>query len=115
MAGIGNRMKPLLKALQSCKEAGHEVRHCAAAARLHADIMWSMVKSPPIPPGYKENAGIFCHNNPWVIIGETVLGRVTMEYFRKICPSYTEEHSALHKVEPYVCCQWAWQGRRPPW
>mgnify|MGYP000646595550 FL=1 len=59
------------------------------------------------PPGYKENAGIFCHNNPWVIIGETVLGRGdrSWEYFRKICPSYTEEHSALHKVEPYVCCQ----------
>ena len=59
------------------------------------------------PAGYKENAGIFCHNNPWVIIGETVLGRGdrSWEYFRKICPSYTEEHSALHKVEPYVCCQ----------
>ena len=59
------------------------------------------------PAGYKENAGIFCHNNPWVIIGETVLGRgdYAWEYFRKICPSYTEENSALHKVEPYVYSQ----------
>ena len=59
------------------------------------------------PAGYKENAGIFCHNNPWVIIGETLLGRGdrAWEYFRKICPSYTEEQSALHKVEPYVYCQ----------
>ena len=59
------------------------------------------------PAGYKENAGIFCHNNPWVIIGETVAGRGddAWEHYRKICPSYTEEHSALHKVEPYVCCQ----------
>ena len=23
------------------------------------------------PEGYKENAGIFCHNNPWIMIGET--------------------------------------------
>ena len=39
------------------------------------------------PAGYKENAGIFCHNNPWVIIGETVLGRgdQAWEYYRKIC------------------------------
>ena len=22
------------------------------------------------PPGYKENAGIFCHTNPWIMIGE---------------------------------------------
>ncbi|WP_372754461.1 GH36-type glycosyl hydrolase domain-containing protein [Labilibaculum sp.] len=59
------------------------------------------------PAGYKENAGIFCHNNPWVIIGETLLGRgdQAWDYFRKICPSYLEEISDLHKVEPYVYCQ----------
>lgn len=59
------------------------------------------------PAGYKENAGIFAHNNPWVIIGETVLGRgdEAWEYYRKICPAYLEEKSDLHKVEPYVYCQ----------
>ena len=59
------------------------------------------------PAGYKENAGIFAHNNPWVIIGETVLGRGdrAWEYYRKICPAYLEEKSDLHKVEPYVYCQ----------
>jgi len=59
------------------------------------------------PAGYKENAGIFAHNNPWIIIGETVLGRGdrAWEYYRKICPAYLEEKSDLHKVEPYVYCQ----------
>jgi cellobiose phosphorylase len=59
------------------------------------------------PAGYKENAGIFAHNNPWVIIGETVLGRgnEAWEYYRKICPAYLEDKSELHKVEPYVYCQ----------
>ncbi|GHT76846.1 glycosyl transferase [Bacteroidia bacterium] len=59
------------------------------------------------PAGYKENAGIFCHNNPWIIIAETILGRggYAWNYFRKICPSYTEEISDLHKVEPYVYSQ----------
>ena len=59
------------------------------------------------PAGYKENAGIFCHNNPWVIIGETILGRgdQAWDYFKKICPAYLEDISELHKVEPYVYCQ----------
>ena len=58
------------------------------------------------PAGYKENAGIFCHNNPWVIIGETVAGRGNdaWELFRKISPMYLKDQ-ALHKVEPYVNCQ----------
>ena len=59
------------------------------------------------PEGYKENAGIFCHNNPWIIIGETILGRGdrAWEYYKKICPTYLEEISELHKVEPYVYAQ----------
>ena len=60
------------------------------------------------PEGYKENAGIFCHNNPWVIIGETVAGRGddAWRHYTKILPSYAEEkYQTLHKVEPYVNCQ----------
>ncbi len=60
------------------------------------------------PEGYKENAGIFCHNNPWIMIGETVRGRGdrAWEYYQKICPAYVEEkNSELHKVEPYVYAQ----------
>ncbi|MDY3847673.1 MAG: glycosyl transferase [Prevotella sp.] len=60
------------------------------------------------PEGYKENAGIFCHNNPWVIIGMTVAGRgnEAWEHYTKILPSYVEENrQTLHKVEPYVNCQ----------
>jgi cellobiose phosphorylase len=60
------------------------------------------------PEGYKENAGIFCHNNPWVIIGECIAGRGNdaWSHYAKILPSYVEEkHQTLHKVEPYVNCQ----------
>jgi len=59
------------------------------------------------PPGYKENAGIFCHNNPWIMIGETILGNGdrAFEYYSKICPPYLEEISDLHKTEPYVYSQ----------
>ena len=59
------------------------------------------------PPGYKENGGIFCHNNPWVIIGEIVNGRPQdgFEHYKKFAPAYIEEISDIHRVEPYVYCQ----------
>ena len=59
------------------------------------------------PPGYKENAGIFCHNNPWVIIGEVKLGRgdKAFDYWKRIAPAYREEISDLHRMEPYVYSQ----------
>jgi len=59
------------------------------------------------PPGYKENAGIFCHNNPWVIIGETRMGNgdAAHDYYTRINPSAREEISDLHRCEPYVYAQ----------
>ena len=58
------------------------------------------------PQGYKENAGIFCHNNPWVIIGEAMAGRAddVWRHYCKITPAFTKDQS-LRKVEPYVFCQ----------
>ncbi len=59
------------------------------------------------PKGYKENAGVFCHNNPWIMIAETILGNGdrAFEYYKKIAPSYLEDISDLHKTEPYVYSQ----------
>ena len=59
------------------------------------------------PPGYKENAGIFCHNNPWVSIAETVIGRGdrAFEIYKKTCPAYIEDISEVHRTEPYVYSQ----------
>ncbi|MCR5153589.1 MAG: glycosyl transferase, partial [Lachnospiraceae bacterium] len=59
------------------------------------------------PPGYKENAGIFCHNNPWVSIAETVIGRGdrAFEIYKKTCPAYVEDISEIHRTEPYVYSQ----------
>ena len=58
------------------------------------------------PQGYKENAGIFCHNNPWVIIGEVLAGRAddAWRHYCKISPAFIKDQD-LHKVEPYVYCQ----------
>ena len=56
------------------------------------------------PPGYKENAGIFCHTNPWIMIAETKVGRgdQAFDYYMRINPSKREGISELHKCEPYV-------------
>jgi cellobiose phosphorylase len=59
------------------------------------------------PPGYKENAGVFCHVNPWVMIGETRLGHgdEAYDYYLRINPSAREEISEVHRCEPYVYAQ----------
>jgi cellobiose phosphorylase len=59
------------------------------------------------PEGYKENAGVFCHNNPWVIIAETMTGNGdrAYDYFSRISPVHSEEAGELRKTEPYVFAQ----------
>jgi cellobiose phosphorylase len=107
MAGIGIQDGKALKALESVKK--------------HLDSPYGIVLNNPAftyyhvnlgeistyPAGYKENAGIFCHNNPWIMIAETMLGHGerAFEYYSKIAPSYLEEISDLHKTEPYVYSQ----------
>ena len=59
------------------------------------------------PPGYKENAGIFCHNNPWIMIAETMVGNTerAFDYYKRITPAYIEDISEIHRTEPYVYAQ----------
>ena len=108
MAGIGLKEGLCDKALDAVKER-MECEHGIVLnnpAFTHYYVEYGEISS--YPEGYKENAGIFCHNNPWVIIGETVDGRGNdaWEHYKKILPSYVEEkYQTLHKVEPYVNCQ----------
>ena len=59
------------------------------------------------PPGYKENASIFCHSNPWIMIAETIVGRGerAFDYYTRINPSAREAISDVHRCEPYVYAQ----------
>jgi cellobiose phosphorylase len=59
------------------------------------------------PPGYKENASIFCHYNPWIMIAESLLGRGqrAFDYYRRICPAYLQDQQQVHRTEPYVYAQ----------
>jgi cellobiose phosphorylase len=107
MAGIGKDTGHAAKALNSTKELLDTkygiVLNSPAYTRYHVEL--GEVSS--YPPGYKENGGIFCHNNPWVIIAETLLGRGerAFEYWKKIAPAYLEDISEVHRLEPYVYAQ----------
>ena len=59
------------------------------------------------PPGYKENAGIFCHNNPWIVCAEAELGHGdrAFEVYARTAPAYIEDISEIHRTEPYVYSQ----------
>jgi cellobiose phosphorylase len=59
------------------------------------------------PPGYKENAGVFCHTNPWIMIAEAMLGNGdrALDYYLRINPSAREALSDQHRCEPYVYAQ----------
>jgi cellobiose phosphorylase len=67
------------------------------------------------PPGYKENAGIFTHNNTWIQIAETILGRgeQAMQYYKSICPASKENQIDIYRCEPYVYSQMT-AGRDAP-
>lgn len=107
MAGIGVKTGEAIKALDSVKE----YLDCEYGIVLNNPAFTEYVveygEISTYPAGYKENAGIFCHNNPWVMIAETVVGRPerAWEYYKKICPSYLEDISDLHRTEPYVYAQ----------
>ncbi len=59
------------------------------------------------PAGYKENAGVFCHNNAWIMCAEAFMGRgdKAFDYYTRIAPAFTEEYSEIHRLEPYVYAQ----------
>jgi cellobiose phosphorylase len=107
MAGIGLEDGRAMTALDSVKER----LDCEYGIVLNNPAFTEYIieygEISTYPAGYKENAGIFCHNNPWIMIGETLLGRgdQAYEYYKKIAPSFLEEISDLHKTEPYVYAQ----------
>lgn len=107
MAGIGINEGLAQKALDSVKQrldTDHGIRLVDPAFTKYYPELGEITS---YPPGYKENAGIFCHNNPWIMIAETKLGRAeqAFDYYTKIAPAYREEISEIHRLEPYVYAQ----------
>ncbi len=106
MAGLGVENGFAEKALDSVREHLSTDYGIMLQQPAYQEYHLELGEISSYPPGYKENAGIFCHNNPWVIIAETVLGRgdFAFEYYKKIAPAYVEA-TELHRTEPYVYSQ----------
>ena len=107
MAQIGTNSNLAEKALDSVEKYLNTEYGLILQSPSYSEYHIELGEISSYPPGYKENAGIFCHNNPWVMIGETVIGRgdKAFEYYKKIAPAYLEEISDIHRLEPYVYAQ----------
>jgi cellobiose phosphorylase len=107
MAGIGVKTGEAKRALDAVAERLDTPYGIVLQNPAYKKYQVELGEISSYPPGYKENAGIFCHNNPWISIAETVLGRgdKPFEYYRKICPAYLEDISEVHRLEPYVYAQ----------
>ncbi len=107
LAGIGVKEGLAEKALDSVKEKLDTPYGIMILQPAYTRYHLELGEVTSYPPGYKENAGIFCHNNPWVSIAETMIGRGdrAFEIYRKTCPAYLEEISEIHRTEPYAYSQ----------
>ncbi len=107
LAGIGDKDKHAIKALDSVEKYLETPYGIVLLNPAYTKYHLNLGEITSYPPGYKENAGIFCHNNPWVIIAETIVGHNNRAFdlYKKITPAYLEEISEIHRTEPYVYSQ----------
>lgn len=107
MAGIGTEEGLAQKALDAVQERLETPYGIVLQNPPYSKYYLNLGEISTYPPGYKENAGIFCHNNPWIMIAETVLGHGdrAFELYAKIAPAYLEDISEIHRMEPYVYSQ----------
>lgn len=107
MAGIGVAGGQAERALKSVEERLDTQYGIMLQQPPYSGYRLELGEISSYPPGYKENAGIFCHNNPWITCAETVLGHGdrAFQVYRRTCPAYVEEFSEIHRTEPYVYSQ----------
>ena len=107
MAGIGKTTGQAAQALRSVEERLDTQYGIVLLQPAYEEYYLNLGEISSYPPGYKENAGIFCHNNPWIVCAEAELGHGNRAFqvYRRTCPAYTEAISHIHRTEPYVYSQ----------
>lgn len=107
MAGIGHADGKAKQALDSVKELLATPHGIVLNQPAFHHYYLNLGEISSYPPGYKENASIFCHTNPWIMIGEAKEGRGdrALDYYLRINPSAREAISEVHRCEPYVYAQ----------
>jgi cellobiose phosphorylase len=107
MAGIGLDDGRAQAALASVRERLATPHGIVLQQPAYSRYYLNLGEISSYPPGYKENAGVFCHTNPWLMIGEAIAGNGdrALDYYLRINPSAREEISDVHRCEPYVYAQ----------
>ncbi len=107
MAGLGLRDDRAVQALDAVKARLATEHGVLLQQPAYSDYQVRLGEISSYPPGFKENASIFCHTNPWVMIAEAMTGRPNRayDYYRRINPSARESISEIHRCEPYVYAQ----------
>jgi cellobiose phosphorylase len=107
MAGLGNGNGRAERALESAWQHLGTEFGLVLLAPPYSEYHPELGEISSYPPGYKENAGIFCHNNPWIVLAETRLGHgaTAFDLYTRFAPAYIEDVSDLHRTEPYVYSQ----------
>ena len=107
MAGIGVDDGKAVRALDSVREKLLGKYGVELVAPCYTVYHKELGEISSYPPGYKENGSVFCHNNPWIVIAETVLGRGddAFDVYKRTCPAYLEEQSDIRRTEPYAYAQ----------
>ena len=107
MAGIGKATGQAARALRSVEERLDTRYGIVLLQPAYTEYYLNLGEISSYPPGYKENAGIFCHNNPWIVCAEAELGHGdrAFQVYKRTCPAYTEAISEIHRTEPYVYSQ----------
>ena len=107
MAGIGKESGEAARALKSVEERLDTKYGIVLLQPAYTRYHLELGEISSYPPGYKENAGIFCHNNPWIVCAEAELGHGDRAFtlYRRTAPAYIEDISEIHRTEPYVYSQ----------
>ncbi|MBC7099414.1 glycosyl transferase [Candidatus Bipolaricaulota bacterium] len=107
MAGIGLADGKACKALQSVYERLATPHGIVLQQPAYSRYYPHLGEISSYPPGYKENAGIFCHTNPWIVIAEAMVGNGdrAFDYYLRTNPSAREGMGEIHRCEPYVYAQ----------
>ncbi len=107
LAGIGLEDGQAQKALAAVNERLATPHGLILQQPAYSQYYLHLGEISSYPPGYKENAGIFCHTNPWIMIAEATVGHGDQahDYYLRINPSARETISEVHRCEPYVYAQ----------
>ena len=107
MAGIGIQEGHAVKALENVERYLTGEHGIQLLNPCYTSYREELGEISSYPPGYKENGGIFCHNNPWISIAYAMLGNGNRAFdaYTRISPAYTENKSDIRRTEPYIYSQ----------